>query len=140
MLIYISNTKVPVVSGFFHSILSLYIDPATIVLTTTMPAYVVTTVKVHDPDTYRKYAALTPATLKKYGAKFLTRGGEVTTLEGELFSDRLLILEFPDKEAVHAWYKDPDYVAAMELRHAASTARILIQEGVPDGVVPDPKV
>lgn len=105
-----------------------------------MPAYIVTQVKVHDPDTYRKYAALTPATLKRYGAKFLTRGGEVSTLEGEPFTDRLLILEFPDKEAIEAWYKDPEYVAAMKLRHAASTARILIQEGVPNSENPDPNV
>lgn len=105
-----------------------------------MPAYVVTMIKVNDPDTYRKYAALTPSTLKKYGAKFLTRGGEVSTLEGETFTDRLLILEFPNKEAIDAWYKDPEYVAAMELRHASSTARILIQEGAPNSENPDPKV
>lgn len=105
-----------------------------------MPAYIVSWIKVHDPETYRKYAALTPATLKKYGAKFLTRGGEVTTLEGEPYTDRMLILEFPNKEAIEAWYKDPEYVAAMELRHAASTGRILIQEGVPDSENPNPNV
>jgi uncharacterized protein (DUF1330 family) len=40
-----------------------------------MPAYVVATMAIHDPATYRKYTDRTPATIKRHGGKFLTRGG-----------------------------------------------------------------
>ncbi len=39
-----------------------------------MPAYFVCTMSIHDPETYKKYTALTPATVSRYGGKFLTRG------------------------------------------------------------------
>ena len=52
-----------------------------------MPAYVVAMMSVHDPLTYREYTDRTPATVKKYGGKFLTRGEPVTTVEGERYKE-----------------------------------------------------
>lgn len=97
-----------------------------------MPAYVVAMIAVHDPETYRKYTDRTPATVAKYGGRFVTRGGAVTALEGEGFDGRMVILEFPDRAAAEAWYADPDYSRAREFRHAASTAHLFVlQEGAP---------
>ncbi|RTZ44622.1 DUF1330 domain-containing protein [Candidimonas sp. SYP-B2681] len=105
-----------------------------------MPAYVVASMAIHDPETYRKYTERTPPLVKRHGGRFLTRGDEVTTAEGEPFTDRMVILEFPSKQHVEAWLGDPDYVAAAEFRHAASTCRLLVQEGVSNPENPDPKV
>ena len=62
-----------------------------------MPAYVLSMMTIHDPETYRKYTDRTPPVVKKYDGKFLTRGETVTCLEGEEYSGRLVILEFPNK-------------------------------------------
>lgn len=105
-----------------------------------MVAYVVCQMSVHDPSTYRKYTALTPTVVKRHGGRFLTRGDPVSTLEGETFKDRMVILDFPDEEAVQSWYKDPDYVVAMKFRHAASFGSMIIQEGQENTVNPDPNV
>ncbi len=105
-----------------------------------MPAYFVCTMTVHDPETYRKYTALTPATLARHGGRFLTRGDEVETLEGETFGERLVLLEFPDKAAALAWYHDPDYQNASAFRRAASKGRMILQEGRGNTADPDPKV
>ncbi len=105
-----------------------------------MPAYFVCTMTVHDPETYRKYTALTPATLARHGGRFLTRGDEVETLEGETFDERLVLLEFPDKAAALAWYHDPDYQNASAFRRAASKGRMILQEGRGNTADPDPKV
>ena len=105
-----------------------------------MPAYVIAMVDVHDPETYRKYTALTPPLVKRYGGRFLTRGNEVSTFEGETFRGRMVVLEFPSKEDVDAWYNDPEYVDAMQFRHTASSGRVLVQEGVSNTENPDPKV
>jgi uncharacterized protein (DUF1330 family) len=73
---------------------------------------------IHDPETYRKYTNLTPPTVKKYGGKFLTRGEPVTTLEGEPYKHRMVILMFPSQTHVEEWIKDPDYQEATVYRHA----------------------
>ena len=94
---------------------------------------------IHDPETYRKYTDRTPPTVKKYGGKFLTRGEPVTTVEGEMYKDRLVILEFPSKAHVEAWMADPDYQGAMTFRLASSTMRmLLVQEGGDNAETPDP--
>jgi len=74
-----------------------------------MPAYVIVMMTINDPDTYSKYTARTPAIIKKYGGKFLTRGEAVTTLEGTPYDGRMVIVEFPSKADVEAFYADPDY-------------------------------
>ena len=102
-----------------------------------MAAYMVCTMKVHDPETYRKYTALTPATLTRYGGKFLTRGDPIKTCEGEEFTERMVILEFPDKASAEAWHNDADYQSASKFRRASSTGRMILQEGRAEQATPD---
>ncbi len=94
-----------------------------------MSAYIVGTVSISDPETYKKYTAKTPALIAKHGGKFIARGGEVQTLEGETFNDRLVIIEFPSQQALHDWYNDPDYQDAIKIRQSASVGRVLAVEG-----------
>ena len=106
-----------------------------------MPAYVIAMMAIHDPKTYRKYTDLTPPTVKKYGGKFLTRGEPVTTLEGEPYLHRMVILEFPTQSHVEDWIKDPDYQKATVYRFQSSTmGRLLVQEGGENTEDPDPKL
>jgi uncharacterized protein (DUF1330 family) len=106
-----------------------------------MPAYFICTMTVHDPETYRKYTALTPATVARYGGKFLTRGDDVTTVEGGPdFDERMVILEFPDRATALAWYNDADYQTACAFRRASSKGRMILQEGRGNTLNPDPKV
>jgi len=94
-----------------------------------MSAYIVGTVTIDDPETYKKYTAKTPALIEKHGGKFLARGGAVTTLEGEPFNDRMVIIEFPSNQALQDWYNDPDYQDAIKIRQSASHGRVLSIEG-----------
>ena len=106
-----------------------------------MPAYVIATMTVNDPDTYRKYASRTPAVLARYGARFLTRGDEVTTLEGEPFGQRMVLIEFPDAATARAFYDDPEYQELSEFRRAAASGgRMILQEGRAETAAPDPKL
>ena len=91
-----------------------------------MPAYVIAMMSIHDPETYRKYTDKTPPTVRKYGGRFLTRGEDVTTLEGEPYRDRMVILEFPSKADVEQWLSDPDYQEAAVFRKASSISLSLL--------------
>ncbi|MCP3979058.1 MAG: DUF1330 domain-containing protein [bacterium] len=71
----------------------------------------------------------------------MTRGEEITCVEGQQYDGRLVLLEFPSKADVEAWFADPDYEEAMAFRHAASTMNfLLLQEGGDDTEAPDPKL
>ena len=65
-----------------------------------MPAYVVSMMTINDPETYKQYTSRTPPIVKKYGGKFLTRGEEITCVEGQDYDGRMVILEFPSKADV----------------------------------------
>jgi uncharacterized protein (DUF1330 family) len=105
-----------------------------------MAAYFICTMTIHDPETYRKYTALTPATLARYGGRFLTRGDAVRTVEGPAFTERLVLIEFPDQDTALAWYHDADYQSAAEFRRLASKGRMILQSGRDNTADPDPKV
>ncbi|KQZ31071.1 hypothetical protein ASD50_16220 [Mesorhizobium sp. Root552] len=105
-----------------------------------MTAYVVATMAIHDPQTYRKYTDLTPPLVKRHGGRFLTRGDEVTTTKGEAFKERMVLLEFPDKAHAEAWLSDPEYVEACKFRDASAAVRVLIQESRGNTENPDPKL
>jgi uncharacterized protein (DUF1330 family) len=100
-----------------------------------MRAYLICMVRVDDVDTYKKYTAQTPALIEKHGGRFLVRGGAVEAIEGEPFHDRLVVLEFPSKEAVHKFYGSPEYQEVLKIRRASSASRFLLAEGTPEGVV-----
>jgi uncharacterized protein (DUF1330 family) len=104
-----------------------------------MPAYIFSTMTIHDPATYKRYTDVTPPLVKRHGGKFLTRGDPVTTAEGEEFTDRLVLIEFPDRAHAEAFYNDPEYQAAAKHRRAgAKNSRLLIQESRPNTENPDP--
>ena len=63
-----------------------------------MVAYLLAQVDVRDMQQYREYTAKTPDIIAKYGGRFLTRGGEVVTLEGAESSGRIVLIEFPSLE------------------------------------------
>ena len=73
-----------------------------------MPAYVVAMMSVHDAETYREYTDRTPPTVKKYGGRFLTRGEPVSTIEGQTYEGRMVLLEFPSKTDVESWCADSE--------------------------------
>ncbi|MEM8897925.1 MAG: DUF1330 domain-containing protein [Bacteroidota bacterium] len=106
-----------------------------------MPTYVTVMMTIHDPEVYTKYTDKTPAIVKRHGGKFLTRGEEVSTLEGTPYTGRMVLLEFPDRESVDAWHADPEYQEVVKHRHASSTIHmLLVQNGGANTADPSPKL
>ena len=67
-----------------------------------MSAYVVLDIEVTDPEGYKEYAKLAPDTVKLYGGRYIARGGQNETLEGDWQAKRLVILEFPSVDQAKA--------------------------------------
>lgn len=95
-----------------------------------MPAYLIVRVDVRDPEVYSQYAAKSPGIIAQYGGRFVVRGGDVETLEGDAFEGRLVVVEFPDMETARNFYHSGDYQAAKLIRTPVSEGQFLLVEGV----------
>lgn len=95
-----------------------------------MAAYIVVDVEVIDSEKYRTYAQQTQATIDKYGGKFLVRGGQTETLEGDWQPERFVVIEFPSVEQAKTWYNSPEYTAIIGIRHRAANSRMILAHGV----------
>ena len=96
--------------------------------------YWVAHIDVSNPDGYKAYVAANAEPLKKYGAKFLVRGGQFEAPEGS-HRARNVVLEFPSYEAALACYNSPEYQRAIALRKPHSAGDVVIIEGY-DGPQP----
>ena len=73
--------------------------------------YWVARVDVSDPAGYQEYVAANAAAFRKYGARFIVRGGRFEAPEGTARS-RNVVLEFKDYETAVACYHSAEYTAA----------------------------
>lgn len=96
----------------------------------TPKAYIVSEAFVTDPEVYGQYAAQALATLEPFGGRFIVRGGNGEAIAGEAPSNRLVIIEFPNREAALGWRSSDDYQRILKIREASSTSRVYVVDGV----------
>ena len=95
-----------------------------------MAAYIVVQVDIKDPERFAEYRTMVPATLEKYGGRFLVRGGAHETLEGDWSPKRLVVLEFDSVEKAKAWWDSEEYREPKALRQASADTQMVVVEGV----------
>ena len=98
-----------------------------------MPAYIVVEVEVKDAERYAKYKDMVPPSLKKFGGRFVVRGGKTETLEGDWSPKRFVVVEFPSVEKAKAWWSSPEYAEAKALRQATAATKMIVVEGFQQG-------
>jgi uncharacterized protein (DUF1330 family) len=54
----------------------------------------------------------------------------VEALEGDWRPTMIVIAEFPDIETAKAWYRSPDYAAALKFRDGALSRDLILVEGI----------
>jgi uncharacterized protein (DUF1330 family) len=95
-----------------------------------MPAYVIVDVKVHDLKEYEEYKKYTPTSLLPFDGKFVVRGGDTITIEGDWHPERIVILEFPTMEKAKEWYYSDYYTKAKQIRVRSAKTNMIFVEGV----------
>ena len=96
-----------------------------------MAAYLIARIEVTYPERYREYTSRTPALIAEHGGRFVVRGGEAVTLEGDdAGGGRWVLGEFPSLDAVKRFYASPGYQHAKSLRAGAATATFVAVDGV----------
>ena len=94
-----------------------------------MAYYIVADIDVKDPSEYKNYSQQAPATVEKYGGKFIVRGGQPETLEGNWQAKRIVIIEFSSAEQAKNWYNSPEYQAIIGIRQHSTNSNILLVQG-----------
>ncbi len=94
-----------------------------------MPAYFIVDIDVTDPTAFEEYRKAVPATVEKYGGKFLVRGGRMEVVEGSWRPKRVVVTEFPSLEQAKRWYDSEEYRALKALRLRTSKGNVILVEG-----------
>ena len=89
--------------------------------------YWIVRVDIANEQQYSKYMMANAEPFKKYGARFLVRGGRFENPEGTSRA-RNAVIEFPTYEAALACWKSPEYQRAIKLRESVSTMDLIIAE------------
>ena len=84
-------------------------------------------VDVANDEGYKPYAAANPAIFKKFGGRYVVRGGKYEAREGSSRT-RNVVIEFPSYQAALDCYNSPEYQANIKVRQAHATADIIIIE------------
>ena len=69
-----------------------------------------------DAGAFQRYVDEVPATVAKYGGRYLVRGGKIKLVEGDWNPKILVVIEFPTMDALKAWYDSEDYRPLRALR------------------------
>lgn len=94
-----------------------------------MAAYLIAHIDVTDPAAFETYRAAVPPVIKRFGGRYLVRGGAVEVKEGEWRVPRLVILGFADLAQAQRSYHSPEYQALVPLRQAAAAGDVVLVEG-----------
>jgi uncharacterized protein (DUF1330 family) len=94
-----------------------------------MPVYIIIENAVADQGLYEEYVARVPVVVEQYGGRYLVRGGEVVTLDGDWCPERIVVLEFESSDQVQEYLTSPEYLALAPLRENAISSRAIIVPG-----------
>lgn len=95
-----------------------------------MAAYIIVDVTISDPVAYEEYKKLTPSSISAFDGKFIVRGGQTDTLEGDWSPQRIVVLEFPTVQRAKEWWSSSDYAPAKSIRQRSASTRMILVQGV----------
>lgn len=90
--------------------------------------YIIGHITVNNPEAYKEYIERDTRILESYGTKFIVRGGQSETMDGET-QNRHVVIEFEDFETAKRAYHDPVYQEVADIRRRTATSTIILVEG-----------
>ena len=81
---------------------------------------------MRDMERFRPYAEAVPEVVKRFGGRFLARGGTVTPIAGSFVPERVVLTEYATADDALACYTSDAYAPLLKIRLAATEARLVI--------------
>ncbi len=95
-----------------------------------MAVYVLVDLRVKNHEDFEQYRRKVAPMIQEYGGRYLVRGGAVENLEGNWDHGRIVLLEFPNREAWDALYRSAEYAPLLVLRQGATESIVSVLEGL----------
>ena len=95
-----------------------------------MKGYIILDIEVTDPDDYARYREVAAPTVAAYGGRYLVRGGQPETLEGQWKPSRIVVLEFESVERAREWYSSSEYSAVKPMRLSTTISEAILVTGL----------
>jgi uncharacterized protein (DUF1330 family) len=103
-----------------------------------MTVYLIADIKVKDQSWIPAYATSVHDLVHKHGGKYLSRSGNVKTIEGQPLDTTLIaVMEFPTEAAARGFTNDPEYAPYVSARQGGSESRFqLVDDSDLAGTIP----
>ncbi|MDB6063509.1 MAG: hypothetical protein JWM78_3612 [Verrucomicrobiaceae bacterium] len=90
-----------------------------------MSIFLIAEIKITDDAWVPAYAANVHSIVEKHGGKYLSRSGNIATLEGSQNNNSLIaIIQFPSKDALEGFIRSPEYQPYGKARQAGSISNL----------------
>ncbi|MDO4232801.1 MAG: DUF1330 domain-containing protein [Lautropia sp.] len=94
-----------------------------------MAVYLMVEVQVTDDAWIPDYAAQVHDIVARYQGRYLSRSGNIETLEGEQGKDTLIaLIQFPTRDDALAFVNAPEYAPFSAARQAGSVSRVRLMD------------
>ena len=90
-----------------------------------MAAFLSVTVRVKDPEKFKKYITLAPATISAHGGEMISRGKVVESLAGSADHQIAAVFRFSSLDAIKNWYASAEYQKLIALRDESAEMNII---------------
>jgi len=92
-----------------------------------MAAYVIAEHIITDAAKFEEYRTKVGPLIAKHGGRNLTKSGSQKMPEGGHWKpERVIIIEFPDMDALNAWYTSAEYQPLIALRKQCTSDRDML--------------
>lgn len=96
-----------------------------------MAVYALAQLRIHDGERYGRYMARFMPVLEQYNGRLLAADESPRVLEGQWWDrNKVVLMQFADKDAFHAWATSPEYAEIAEDRKAGADAVVLLIKGL----------
>ena len=95
-----------------------------------MSTYLIVNASITDAELLVEYGKAAGPTMAGHTVKPIIVTNDAETLEGTPAGNRVVVLEFPDRAALMAWYESPAYQAVIGKRFASTQGFAVIAKGL----------
>jgi uncharacterized protein (DUF1330 family) len=93
-------------------------------------AYLVLDFSIHDLPGFTPYITNVPRYIARHGGRYIVKGAEPQTIEGDWSPERLVIIEFPTRQNAEQFLADPDFRELAKIRHNTTTSKLVLVDGL----------
>jgi uncharacterized protein (DUF1330 family) len=95
-----------------------------------MTTYVLAQLTIHDRARYDRYAARFMGVLSRFEGRLLAADESPTVMEGDWPHQKIVLIEFKDRDEALRWASSPEYREIAVDREGSTTATILTVTGL----------